>query len=360
MQHRDTDHNSVVDYSEDLKNIIGKPPNKLVRFGGFTLVIVLILLVTVLYIIQYPEEERGDCVILTDPAPLVIGTASNGTLAEVLVADGEVVAQNKVLAVLESTAKYTSVVKLGSIIDSCFKNLQNNNFHDLFIPPFLAQIGELSEPLNSAYWNWLQIKIYTSDPKFQRIQYGIMVNQKNNSFQKVDMPAERADSKSFQKDFFNSIATFTHSLNELRAGIADWKSRNVLTAPLAGRVYFPNVVYKNMEVYVGKPFLYVVPVAKDRYAQMIISQESFDRIQKEQKVNIAIPGMKKILLEGKVSGVSPILDKEGNFSVKIKIKDAQNLLLDRMIDTRHELHGTGTIITGQKSLLAKLIGINTR
>ncbi len=360
MQNRNTDHNSVVDYSEELKNIVGKPPNKFVRLGGLTLVIILILLVGVLCIIKYPDEERGDCVISTDPAPLVIGAASNGSLLEVLVAEGEIVAQHKVLAIFKSTAKYTSVINLESIIDSCYKNLENSNFRDLFIPSFLPEIGELGESLNSAYWNWLQVKIYASDPKFQRIQYGITVNQKNSSFQKVNITTGHAGSKDFQKDFFNSIASFIHSLNELGASIAEWKSRNILTAPLGGRIYFPNVVYKNMEVYVGKPFLYIVPVAKDRYAQMIISQESFDRIQKGQKVNISIPGMKKILLEGEVTGSSPILDKEGNFVVKIKIIESQNMVLDRMIDTRHELHGTGSIITGQKSLLAKLIGINNR
>lgn len=360
MQNRNTDHNIVVDYSEELKNIIGKPPNKFIQLGGLTLLVILILLIGVLCIIKYPDEEHGDCVISTDPAPLIIGPASNGVLSDILVTEGEIVTQNKVLAILKSNTNYTSVVKLESIIDSCYKNLENNTFRDLFIPASLPQTGELSEALNSAYWNSLQIKIYTSDRKFQKIQYGITINQKNSSFHKVNMTIADTDSKTFQKEFFNSIATFIHSLNELRAGIANWKSRNILTAPLAGRIYFPNIVYKNMEVYVGKPLLYIVPVTKNRYAQMIISQERFDKVQKGQRVNISIPGMNKILLEGEVTGSSPILDKEGNFAVKVKIIDSQNLLLDKMIDTRHELHGKGTIITGQKSLLAKLIGINTR
>lgn len=360
MQNRNTDHNTIVDYSEELKNIIGKPPNKFIQLGGLTLLIILILLIGVLCIIKYPDEEHGDCVISTDPAPLIIGPASNGVLLDILVTEGELVAQNKVLAILKSNSKYTSVVKLESIIDSCYKNLENNNFRDLFIPASLPQTGELSESLNSAYWNWLQIKIYTSDPKFQKIQDGITANQKNSSLHNVNISDAHSDSKSFQKEFFNSIATFIHSLNELKAGIQDWRNRYVLTAPLAGKIYFPNIVYKNMEVYAGKPFLCIVPVTKNRYAQMVISQERFDIVQKGQRVNISIPGMNKILLEGKVTGSSPILDKEGNFSVKIKIIDSQNLLLDRMIDTRHELHGTGTIITGQKSLLAKLIGIDSR
>lgn len=132
-------------HSEDLQDIIGSPPHRLIRWG-ITWILLLILMILLLSaFIRYPDVVQSTIQISTADAPKVIPARHSGHLAHILVQDGDNVRAGQQLAWIESTADHAQVLTL---LDSLYLLRERLNADGHYLPVLnpaarTAHLGEL-------------------------------------------------------------------------------------------------------------------------------------------------------------------------------------------------------------------------
>jgi len=104
--------------SEDVQEIIGRPPHGLVRWGvtGFFGVLALVLIAA--SVIRYPEVVRAPLIITAIDAPKTLEARTGGKIVRLLAENNEQAKKGQVLAWMESTAGHRQVLRLSVEIDS--------------------------------------------------------------------------------------------------------------------------------------------------------------------------------------------------------------------------------------------------
>ncbi len=99
-------------YSEQVRDVLSRPPAGIVRRGTALLVGVVGLLALLSGLIRYPETLRGNVIISTVPTPNQVVVQRTGRLARLLSPDGSLVKPAQVLAELENTTRLANVPRL--------------------------------------------------------------------------------------------------------------------------------------------------------------------------------------------------------------------------------------------------------
>jgi len=103
--------------SEEIREIIGRIPNALIRWGILALSVVLLLLVAGAAWFKYPDRIRSQIVITTTHPPVYLMARTSGRLTELLVQDGDTVSSGQILGVIESAARWKDVLELEKDVD---------------------------------------------------------------------------------------------------------------------------------------------------------------------------------------------------------------------------------------------------
>ena len=128
---RDNEPNQVNELnlrSEELQDIIVKPPSWIIRWGITIVFFLTILLFIFSFIIKYPDFIEARTTITSEVPPDNIYSRFSGILDEVFVANGENVKSNEVLGVIQNPAITEDVLLLKNIIDSFHVNNQEQIF----------------------------------------------------------------------------------------------------------------------------------------------------------------------------------------------------------------------------------------
>ena len=131
--------------SEEMQDILTRPPNILVRSGISVICLVLVLLFAGSFFFKYPDILTGVVVITTKNPSIWLVVKSSGKISELNCTDHSLVEQGKVLAVIENPATTTDVNRMktlllqGTISDSIL----------FFSPELLTSNYELGNIQNS-------------------------------------------------------------------------------------------------------------------------------------------------------------------------------------------------------------------
>lgn len=128
--------------SEEVQEILGTPPNWLVRWGTLVVLFGFGLLLAVAWFVRYPDVVVSDKLSITtaDP-PLDVIARVDGRVAQLLVKDNAAVEEKQALAVLQTTAQYADVRRLDTLVTQ-WQNLPTDAFRQLVYPDSL-NLGEL-------------------------------------------------------------------------------------------------------------------------------------------------------------------------------------------------------------------------
>lgn len=105
-------------YSEETREILGKLPSWIVRWGIMLLFIILAGVVTGCYFIKYPETVEASISITTENPPSDLMARSEGLLQKVLVESGGTVEAGGIIAVIENPADFGSVLVIRDSLKS--------------------------------------------------------------------------------------------------------------------------------------------------------------------------------------------------------------------------------------------------
>ena len=128
--------------SEEVQEILGTPPNWLVRYGTVVVLIGFGLLLAVAWFVRYPDVVISDKLSITtaDP-PVEVVARTDGRVAQLLVLDTSAVFEKQPIAVLQSTAQYADVRRLDLLVVE-WQKLSTDDFRQLQYPDSLS-LGEL-------------------------------------------------------------------------------------------------------------------------------------------------------------------------------------------------------------------------
>lgn len=124
-------------HSDEVHEIINRPPQWLVRWGITMFFILFILFAFGTWLIRYPDVIVVPFTLTDADAPRTVVVRSDGKLAKILVKDGENVTEGQPLAYSESTGDPVQILRLASSVRKIEQAVRNGNWE--FVRAFEVQ-----------------------------------------------------------------------------------------------------------------------------------------------------------------------------------------------------------------------------
>lgn len=104
--------------SESLNEVLSAPPSWLVRSGNSLFFMVIVLVLTLSYLISYPDEIIGEVMIYNNRPPVEFENLMYGRLVDLKVKDGEEVKQGEIVAQFDNKINPTEIQKVQSFLST--------------------------------------------------------------------------------------------------------------------------------------------------------------------------------------------------------------------------------------------------
>lgn len=96
--------------SDEVKDILSRPPHVLVRYGTATICVILGLIFVGCFVFRYPDVVSGEVSVTTQNPPSWLVAKSDGRLKQLYIEDKQMVGQGDVIAVIDNPAKTEDVM----------------------------------------------------------------------------------------------------------------------------------------------------------------------------------------------------------------------------------------------------------
>ena len=360
--------NKIEIRSEEVQEILGKPPRWIIRAGiGIVLVVVLTIFIGS-WFFKYPDIIQANITVTTINPPVPLVAKTTGKITKLFVRENQSVEKNTTIAIIENTANYHDIILLNHILDTLTKI-------ELFPDTLRLNLGEIQSGfasfsrLLSDYHAFKKMDYYHQ--KIQSIEQQIKDNKKYlhrltvqqkilqkeylislQQFQrdtslfnkkvlsKVDM--EKSEKALLQQKYSyegikTTIASTQTQLNQLfqqildlklqnrkeeqqqeialeeafqnlKSQIAQWQQTYLIISPISGKVSFNEIWSQNQTVQTGETVATVIPIGKtDIIGKIQIPATGAGKVKVGQKVNIKFnnfPHMEFGLIRGKIKNIS--------------------------------------------------------
>ncbi|MGM9512567.1 HlyD family efflux transporter periplasmic adaptor subunit [Larkinella sp. GY13] len=134
--------------SAEVDEVLSQPPSWLVLWGITVFFGILILVLGVAWMVQYPDLIKAPLKVVAFNAPKVVNARTEGRLIRLFIGDGESVRAGQKVAYLESTANHDEVLALDTVINKLVKLAElrePDRMYSFPVPPYF-QLGELQKP----------------------------------------------------------------------------------------------------------------------------------------------------------------------------------------------------------------------
>lgn len=191
MEEEEKTYKEIELRSEEVQEIMNKPPSWIMRWGIVLMLCVIMILLVGSYLIKYPESIVANITITTSNPPVDIIARSTGKIDEIFVKNKIRVLKNSKLAVIQNPAKTTDMLLLVdrlnywkklrydiSIADSLlvFSSISLGSIQASY-SVFLRDLSNLQQFIKNDYYN-NRIRLLTEKNKGQKDYYNMMIRQK--------------------------------------------------------------------------------------------------------------------------------------------------------------------------------------
>jgi HlyD family secretion protein len=341
-------------YSDPVKEIMGNPPRKIIRWGTTVLFSVFSLFILFSWFIRYPDTIPAAIEITTRNPPVTLVSKITGRIKKLNVHDKDSVSPGDILAVLETAASIDDIERLSRLLDT----LNNPGKLDPVLLPVLTELGELQGHystflknltdyhnliLNDFYGNKINsiqqeiigiqdyIRLLRETEKVYSEKLGLEANQFRrdsliftaNLFSESDLEKSRQklldvniallevrgiitnkstelDQKrqtrldySIQRAQENEkyYSTMNESLQNLKAQLKIWEIDRLMRSTVEGVVTFTKYWSENQTVIKDEPVLFIVPHDAGEFVGRInLKMQRSGKVREEQIVNIKLSG----------------------------------------------------------------------
>lgn len=148
--------------SEEIQELISKNPPAIIRWGNMVFLFVLLVLLMLAYMIEYPDVVQASFKLTSLNAPKSIHTKITGKLVRLLIKENSFVKKGTILAFLESTANHEEILNLSTVVDSLIQSFSKNELISLRNWDFgkYRQLGELQVAFQSFSQVFIQYQTF--------------------------------------------------------------------------------------------------------------------------------------------------------------------------------------------------------
>lgn len=155
---------------EAVQEFISRKPGFLIQYGTILFLLLLILIVTASWFIQYPDVITASAKLQSINAPKPVINKTSGKLMKLFVKEGDVVKENAILGYMESTALPEQVLQLSAATDTIIDLLDNKT---QFLPIYInslnfESLGELQQSFQTFIQAFIVYKDYISNGFYTR------------------------------------------------------------------------------------------------------------------------------------------------------------------------------------------------
>lgn len=148
---------------------------------------------------------------------------------------------------------------------------------------------------------------------------------------------------------------FSQSLNTLKAQLNEWKSKYVITAPVAGKIVFASFIQENQQMQAGQTICFVNPENTEYYAEILVPQSNFGKIAQGEEVLLKFPSypfQEYGNVRGKIDFISHIGTDSG-YLTKVILPAGLKTNYGKAVQYRDGLQAQAEIITKEMRLLQR-------
>jgi len=201
--------------SDEVQEILSRPPAWIVRWGTTLIVAVIVLLLLGSWFFKYPDVVHSKIVVTTENPPAPIVARANGNIEHLFVRDKEKVEKDQALAVIQNTANYNDVLKLENALEAIPSNspealinsgLTRENYKLGKIHPVYATfLKKLEDYDHFLDLNYHQQKIKSLKEELAKYEDRVkrLVRQKNLNKEEFNLVKKQytRDSSLYEKEF---------------------------------------------------------------------------------------------------------------------------------------------------------------
>jgi hypothetical protein len=126
-------------YSDPVREIMGKPPRRILRWGTTIMLLVFVFFILFAWLIKYPDTIPAPVEITTTNPPVTLVTKITGHINSFFVKEREKVNAGQLVAVMETTASINEIELLKRTVDS----IKNPELLSYRLLPLFSELGEL-------------------------------------------------------------------------------------------------------------------------------------------------------------------------------------------------------------------------
>lgn len=353
-------------YSDPVKEIMGNPPGRILRWGTTVMLSVFVLFILFAWLIRYPDTIPASVEITTMNPPVTLVTKITGRIKYLYVNEREKVSAGQLVAVMETTASMHEIELLKQTIDtikkpeslyfqslpefselgelqgfyaSFLKNLSDlnnytvNDFYGSKISSLTDEINGIQEYISRLV---VKEKLYSENQKLEtrkfkrdstlyagkvipeselersyqsliRINIELQQVRLDHSAKSIEMAEKRQLLQDYrikrQEEREKLISISGESFMNLRAQINIWRNSYLLISPVEGIVSFTRFWSANQSVVKDEPVINVVPLESGNFLGRInLKMQRSGKVKTGQLVNIKLSGY-PYLEYGMVRGV---------------------------------------------------------
>ena len=341
-------------YSDPVREIMGKPPRRILRWGTTIMFLVFVLFIFFAWLIRYPDIIPAAVEITTTNPPVTLVTKITGHINSLFVKEREKVNVGQLVALMETTASMKEIELLKQTIDTIktpetlssrllpafselgelqgfygtfLKNLSDLN--NYMINDFYgSKIASLTDEINGIqeFISRLSIKekLYSENQRLEAKKYSrdsslfvskvIAESGLENSHQsllRVSMELQQArldhssktielsekrqqlqDYRITRIDEKEKLVSVLHeTFLNLKAQINLWENTYLLISPIEGIVSFTKFWSVNQSVVKDEPVVSIVPIDAGKFLGRInLKMERSGKVKTGMVVNIKLSG----------------------------------------------------------------------
>ena len=341
-------------YSEPVKEIMGRPPRRILRWGTTILFFLFVLFILFAWLIRYPDIIPAPVEITTTNPPVTLVTKITGRINYFSVKEKEEVKAGQLVAVMETTASIQEISLLKQTIDtikqpellsyrllplfselgelqgvygSFLKNLSDlnnyitNDFYGSKIASLNDEISGIQE-----YISRLKVKenLYSENQRLEAKKHkrdsslyvGKVIPESeletsHQSLLKVNIELQQvrldhsaksieiAEKRQLLQDYRITridekeklISVLRESFLNLKAQINLWENTYLLISPIDGIVSFTKFWSANQSVVKDEQVVSIVPLSTGSYlGRIYLKMQRSGKVKTNQKVNIKLSG----------------------------------------------------------------------
>ncbi|SET98826.1 HlyD family efflux transporter periplasmic adaptor subunit [Hymenobacter actinosclerus] len=173
-----------------------------------------------------------------------------------------------------------------------------------------------------------------------------------------EQSAKRSELLDLQHLTAQQHSIFTQALRSMRSATASWQQKYVLTAPVAGVVFFASFLQERQLITGGQELFFVVPQSQREFCEVQIPQYNLGKVRTGQFVIIkfnSYPFQEFGVVRGQVDYISDISSKDGTFLARILLPKGLITTYNKKIAMRPGMKAKAEIITADMRLLEKLL-----